>query len=1116
LIFNDGKNINHMKKFIFLIAWILPMMFLKAQDWETLNQQGVKLYQEGKYAEAMAIFEKAKTQAKKEFGKDHPNYATSCNNLGLLYQEKGLYSKAEPLYVEAKKIREKVLGKEHPSYAISCNNLAYLYSSQGLNSKAEPLYVEAKNIVEKILGKEHPDYATSCNNLAHLYSSQGLYSRAEPLYVEAKNIREKVLGKEHPDYATSCNNLAGLYKAQGFYLKAEPLYVEARNIYEKILGKEHPDYATTCNNLAGLYDKQGLYSKAEPLYVEAKNIRAKVFGKEHPDYASSCNNLASLYYNQGLYSKAEPLYVEAKNIRAKVLGKEHPDYASSCNNLASLYEFQGLYSKAEPLYLEAKNIRAKVLGKEHPSYATTCNNLAALYKNQGLYSMAEPLFLEAKNILEKVLGKEHPDYATSCNNLGLLYSNQGLYTMAEPLYVEAKNIREKVLSKEHPDYASSCNNLADLFENQGLYSKAEPLYVEARNIYLKVFGKEHPDYATTCNNLAGLHDKQGLYSKAEPLYVEAKNIRAKVFGKEHPSYATSCNNLAELYEKQGFYSKAEPIYLEAISGSLAQIENNFSHLSEKEKALFYKSFAYYFEAFNSFSLKRYSENPSILSHTYNHQLATKALLFNTSVKIKERILSSKDQNLIDLYANWKAKREYLAKVYQMSLAEKEKKGINQTQLEAEVNELEKQLSSKSELFATAHDKRRYTWQDVQQQLKKGEAAVEMIRTRYYDKKWTDSVVYIALIVKPETKNHPEIVVLADGNAMEKRGITYYRNCIKFTQKDEFSYNKFWKPIRDKIGTAQKVYFSADGVYHQLNLLTLQNPETGKYVSEETNIQLVSNTKDLVLFSKPKQLQKNFKDYQLHLFGFPDYGDKASSTNKDRGTFAIPLDSTQRFFDASGSISKLPGTKTEVENIGNFAKTQNLKTFIYTNKQASEDNLKKLTNPDILHIATHGFFLADVPITNEDDKMAGQKREVQIENPLLRCGLLLADAQEGLKNGEQEGKENGVLTAQEAMNLNLDNTDLVVLSACETGLGEIVNGEGVFGLQRAFQTAGAKTVLMSLWKVDDTATQEMMSVFYENLLVKKLPKREAFTQAQNKLKEKYGSPYYWGAFVMVGE
>jgi CHAT domain-containing protein len=629
-------------------------------------------------------------------------------------------------------------------------------------------------------------------------------------------------------------------------------------------------------------------------------------------------------------------------------------------------------------------------------------------------------------------------------------------------------------------------------------------------------GKEHPSYATSCSNLAGLYEKQGLYSKAEPLYVEAKNIRARVLGKDHPDYSSSCHNLASLYDKQGLYSKAEPIYLEALSGLFAQIENNFSHLSEKEKALFYNSFAYYFEAFNSFSLKRYPENPAILSHTYNNQLATKALLFNTSAKIKERILSSKDQNLIDLYANWKAKREYLAKVYQMSLSEKEKKGINQTQLEAEVNELEKQLSSKSELFATAHDKRRYTWQDVQQQLKKGEVAVEMIRTEYYDKKWTDSVVYIALIVKPETKNHPEIVVLADGNAMEKRGITYYRNCIKFTQKDELSYNKFWKPIRDKIGTAQKVYFSADGVYHQLNLLTLQNPETGKYVSEENNIQLVSNTKDLVLFNKPKQLQKNFKDYQLHLFGFPDYGDKTNFTNKDRSTFAIPLDSTQRFFDASGSISKLPGTKTEVENIGNFAKTQNLKTFIYTNKQASEDNLKKLSNPDILHIATHGFFLADVPMTNEDDRIAWREREVHIENPLLRCGLLLAGAQEGLKNGEQEGKENGVLTAQEAMNLNLDHTDLVVLSACETGLGEIVNGEGVFGLQRAFQTAGAKTVLMSLWKVDDTATQEVMSLFYEHLLVKKLPKREAFTQAQNKLKEKYGSPYYWGAFVMVGE
>jgi CHAT domain-containing protein/Flp pilus assembly protein TadD len=861
--------------------------------------------------------------------------------------------------------------------------------------------------------------------------------------------------------------------------------------------------------------QEGKYAEAIATLEKAKTQAEKEFGKEHPDYATSCNNLASLYESQGLYSKAEPLYVEAKNIEAKVLGKEHPDYAISCNNLAVLYDKQGLYSKAEPLYVEAKNIREKVLGKEHPSYATSCNNLAGLYVTQGLYSKAEPLLVEARSIYAKVLGKEHPNYATSCNNLAVLYEKQGLYSKAEPLYVEAKNIREKVLGKEHPDYAGSCNNLAGLYEDQGLYSKAEPLYVEAKNIYEKVLGKEHPYYANSCNNLAGLYEKQGLYSKAEPLLVEAKNIRAKVLGREHPEYASTCNNLGLLYQEQGLYSKAEPFYLEALSGLFAQIENNFSHLSEKEKALFYKSFADKFEAFNSFSLKRYSENPSILSHTYNNQLATKALLFNTSAKIKERILSSKDQNLIDLYANWKAKREYLAKVYQMSLAEKEKKGINQTQLEAEANELEKQLSSKSELFASANDKRRYTWQDVQKQLKKGEVAVEMIRTRYYDKKWTDSVVYIALIVKPETKNYPEMVVLAHGKSLEQGDIHYYRNCIKFKRADKFSYNKFWKPLRDKIGTAQKVYFSADGVYHQLNLLTLQNPETSKYVSEETNIQLVSNTKDLILFSKPKKLQKNLKDYELHLFGFPDYGNTTNSTNTDRSTFAIQLDTTQRFLDANGSISSLPGTKTEVENIGNFAKSQKLKTFIYTGKQASEDNLKKLSNPDILHIATHGFFLADVPVS-ENDKFGEEKRQTQVENPLLRCGLLLADAQEGLKNGEQEGKENGVLTAQEAMNLNLDNTDLVVMSACETGLGEIVNGEGVFGLQRAFQTAGAKTVLMSLWKVDDAATQEMMSLFHENLLVKKLPKREAFTQAQNKLKEKYRSPYYWGAFVMVGE
>jgi CHAT domain-containing protein len=969
--------------FFCLLLFCLPVWVYGQKSWEKLNEEGTLLYQEGKYKEAIPVFEKIKIQAEKKFGKKHIGYTNVCYNLAVLYKMEGLYDKAEILYTEVKNITETITGKLHTDYATECNNLANFYYEQNLYAKVEPLYIEVKNIREKVLGKEHPDYITSCNNLALLYDNQGKYAQAELLYIEVKNIREKVLGKEHPDYAVSCNALALLYKEQGLYAKAEFLYIEAKNIYEKKTGKQNFDYATVCNNLAVLYRSQGKYDEAIRLCIEAKNIREKVLGKEHIDYAQSCNNLANLYKKKDGYVQAELLYVEALKIHEKLLGKEHPDYAISCNNLALLYVSQSKYSEAELLYVEALKIH------------------------------------------EKLLGKEHPNYAMSCRNLGILYYNQNRYTEAEALYIEAKNIQEKTLGKQHSDYALSCNNLALLYENQGKYVEAEPLFVEGN---------------------------QAL---------------------------------------------------------LAQIDKNFSNLSEKEKGQYYQTFNSHLKKFNSFVIKRYKQNPTIAGEAYNNSLATKALLFDASNKIRERILTSNDGTLKKIFLDWKNKKEYIAKVYQMSIADKQKQGIDVGKLETEANAIEKQLASQSEVFAKESDKKSYTWQDIQKTLKQGEAAIEIIRFNVYDKKWTDTVRYMVLIVKPESQ-YPEMIVLENGNELEGKYANYYQNAIKFQKKDKYSYLQYWAKIEAKLQGVKKVFLSVDGIYNSLNINTIIHPTTEKYLLDSLEIVLLTNTKDLVI---AKNEQKPIREAVL--IGFPDYNNSLHETLiKDTLSIfnnAIKLDTSQRFFDGS-NITELLGTKVEVENLAGIMKKAGVQTQSYTGEQASEGTVKKLNNPQVLHIATHGFFLKDVEISKDDERgFMGMDTKKAAENPLLRSGLLFANAKNALKDGGE-----GVFTAYEAMNLDLDNTDLVVLSACETGLGEIQNGEGVYGLQRAFQQAGAKTILMSLWTVSDNATQELMVIFYENWLVKKMSKRDAFKAAQTELRKKYPAPYYWGAFVMVGE
>ena len=966
-----------------------------------------------------------------------------------------------------------------------CSNLASLYESQGLHSKAEILHIEAKDIRAQRLGKKHIDYATSCNNLASLYVVQSHYPKAKSLFLEAKNIRAQVLGKNHPGYASSCNNLAEWYRIQGQYTKAELLFIEAKNIYAQVLGKKHSDYARSCNNLAGLYRTQNKYRQAESLCLEAKNIRAQTLGEKHLEYAASCNDLALLYMTQGLYSKAEPLYLEAKGIRAQALGKRHPDYATSCNNLALLHEIQGLYSKAESLYIEAKSIRSQVLGKTHPKHATVCNNLAYLYETQGLYSKAKPLYLEAKNILARALGKKHPDYAVSCNNL------------------------------------------ANLHNAQRQYSKAESLHLEAKKIHKQVLGKKHPAYAISCNNLALLYVAQGFYSKAEFLYIEAKNI----LGKNHPSYATFCLNLAMLYQTQKKYSKTLAFYEKAFANLQQQLKQNLAYASEKNRQRFLQAnINRNFKAFHSFASDYIdslgiAKSKKVLTQWYNNQLLTKSLLFQSSQKTRERIYASKDDSLIDQYEQFVAQRVQRNKVLELTMSERKKRGVNLDSLNNHVNDLEQALARRSTEFAKELEEYQWhKWQEVKQKLKPGEVAIEIIRFEWRHKgvanparRETDTVRYAALIVTPQSR-FPYPVFLRNGNFMEGKAYTHYRlTNIKQKAKDNASYRHFWQPIQQKLKEiypgVRKVFVSLDGVYHQINLETLRNPGTGKYLDEELDIRLVSTTKDLL--SRDKNPTKVAPNKKVRLFGFPAYAvwekanQKISEETQNRKL---------RDLFKGGKVPPLPGTKKEVQHIGQLLRQKGIAHQIYLGQAASEVRIKALKYPRVLHLATHGYFLQDKDLARFKKQrqlyIAGTDLKQYVENPLLRSGLLWTGAQATInKKNRPKNSENGILTAREVLNMDLDSTQLVVLSACETGRGEIQNGEGVYGLQRAFLSAGAKYVLMSLWKVDDVATQFFMQYFYESWS-KDQNVRRAYRFAQDKLRKDYPSPYYWGAFVLV--
>ncbi len=830
---------------------------------------------------------------------------------------------------------------------------------------------------------------------------------------------------------------------------------------------------------------------------------------------------------EGKYKEAIQTYEKALIQAEKEFGKENENYIITSITKASIFRKQGIYKNADEQLNNLLPKSEKLFSKDHRTYVITLIELSILNNAQGLYSKAESLINEAITILKNTNKEKSNDYANALSTLAHIYTKQELYEKAIGVFNQALTLRKSLVGEQNPYYASDLNGLAFALSQESLInlSKAEAIYLQSLQILKEKFGTAHPSYMSTLNNLGVFYTSQNKYAIADIINAIIVQTQEKIVGNMHLDYILALDNAASALFIQNKYIDAQPLYIKSITAKMINIKNNFTHLSELEKISFIKANYLYFENFYIF-LKNSIENPqnnqdlkSLLQTALNLQLQTKGMLLSETSKMKKRILASGDTALINQFEKWQAVKNSIAKAYNLPIAQREKQGIDISKLENEANELERGLSARSVDFQAAFNPPTYTYQDIQKKLRKNEVAIELIRIKYintdieYINKDIDDFAYVALLV---TKSDIKPVLIKNATALESTSFITYKRGINLQSTDTLSYTSYWGEIEKNLpASISKIYLCLDGVYHQLNLGTLFNPKTKKYLIESTDIQQVTNLKEII--TNPQKVTTTAKS--IALFGYPNYELPA----KERRTLAqkqnqpitasieqitpemIAQDSTRTGF------GNLLNTKEEVETIAQLATENQWKASTYLKNEALEENVKAINSPRILHIATHGYFNPNV----EKGKTA---------NPLLRSGLLLAGAAQTLQNKEQvtlenittnEQVEDGVLTAYEVMNLNLDQTDLVVLSACETGLGEIQNGEGVYGLQRAFIVAGAKSLIISLWKVSDAATSELMTTFYKHYL-KSGNKRAAFQKAQKQVRKTYKSPYFWGAFVMIGD
>jgi CHAT domain-containing protein/tetratricopeptide (TPR) repeat protein len=966
--------------------------------------------------------------------------------------------------------------------------------------------------------------SAQAQNWQELESTANLHFERKK-YKEADSLYSLILQYERlPDSVYAKINMQiGLVNSEsGKYDRAEQFFLNALQITEssqenvKLLAFPRAQHL-----LGGFYRRKNIYEKASFYLFNAKKIYDTKYPSLFEARAHVNNDIGVMYGYTGNYAQAI-VYLEAsKELSEAAQNTESTEYLGTLQSLGTVYNLQGEYTKSEAIY---KKIAQKLAADTSHNYnqARVLNDylLGLLYYRQFLFEKAFDSYEKVQNYLLKFDEQtQTPFFAQTADMLGLCAFNMKKFDVAENNYKKAIEIYKQTSGKENANISNATNNLALLYLSVKKFDKAKELFFVAKETNDKIYKTPNIYSAITIDNLGLAYQELEMYDsalfyfeKAQKIYIEQLDIKDETFAKImfNRSYA-----LQKLGDTEAAYLSQK----EALSALKENISQNFSTMSEKERLFYFKNFEPYFNDAGLFFIENQPEGKQ--KHAvefYEQALFTKAIVFSSVQKMRQKILLSGDSVLVAEFNLWKQKRETYNRLLAKPLEERQKMNVDLNGLKNQINETEREIAQKASIFSKNIEVASPSWDKVRNKLKKNEAVVEIQRLApsvYQKSNRNDlqKVMYAVFVLTSETKMRPEILVLGNGEDLETKYLSYYKNSINFKREDKISYEQFWKPIGNKLKEMNKkgfskIYFSPDGVYHQISLNTLQNPETGKYLLDEQAIQLIGTSRDLVEYGRNEtDLSKNFAEYETYMLGFPTYNleNKKPDTTKttDRAFSAV-----ERIMGARGAVSILPGTKTEIENLKRMFAAKNIKTKTFLAAYASEENIKKIKNPTILHIATHGFFMPEVKETEVKTIQDAEKRNL-LKNPFMRSGLLFA----GCENPVLEG-EDGILTAEEAMNLNLDKTELVVLSACETGLGDVQNGEGVFGLQRAFQQAGAKTVLMSLWKVSDEATQILMTEFYSALLGGKT-KRDAFKIAQLKLRQKFESPYYWGAFVMVG-
>jgi CHAT domain-containing protein/Tfp pilus assembly protein PilF len=1008
---------------------------------------------------------------------------------GIALYGQARLSEATDRLRQALELRQRVYSRDkykdgHPKLALSLNDLGFLLQAQGEYGKAEPLYRQALAMRQALYPKDrypdgHPALAASLDNLGNLLLEQGAYGQAEPLYRQALAMRQALYPKDrypdgHHNLAASLNNLGMLLQAQGAYGQAETFLRQALAMAQALYPKAkypdgHLDLARSLNNLGLMLQAQGEYGQAEPFYHQALAMNQALYPKArypdgHPDLASSLNHVGFLLSEQGEYGKAETLYRQALEMRQALYPKArypdgHPQLAGSLNNLGFVLQGKGEYGKAETYYRQA------------------------LAMNEALYPKAR-------------YPDGHPLLATSLNNLGFLLDAQEEYGQAEPFYRQALAMTQALYPTAkypdgHPLLARRLHTLGVLLWAQGAYGQAEPFLRQA------------------------LAMKQALYPRAQ--YPDG-----------HPDLAHSLNSLGGLLHAQGEYGKAESCLRQALTIYTRQTE----HLAQVAPEPVALNAAATFPLSRDALLSVTRTLPDAAARTYEAVWHSKASITRVYQRRHLALLAAATDASVrrdwDLLQSLRRQREQLLLAPASPPAQQAARQDTLDRLNAQLDQAEKALRPRLPVLPYYEELAKLGPDALQQRLAADVVLVDFLRYAHFEydpnqpgkKGEKRTTCYLAFVLSRAELQRVELGTAADLDA----AVQQWRQAI--TQKlpggndaarrdhdaqlrrhGQRLRDLVWEPVAKRFPAGvQTVFVAPDGELTQLPWAALPGRDTDRVLLDDHALAVLPHGPFLLeqLVPPPaRAAQRPPAPQGLLLVGGMRYDDQpAAAVAAGRGAEEVVAQPV--------SWGYLPGTEAERQLLEKLLEQPGPKqTVSLGGAEAATGRLRQeLERARYAHLATHGFF-ADKHFRSvlQLDPKLFERTEARIgdsvfikervgegsRSPLVLSGLVCAGA------NRPDTPERGILSGDAIAGLLLDDLQLAVLSACDTGLGDVAGGEGVFGLQRAFHIAGCQNVVASLWKVDDAATAALMARFYGYLFAadesRRLPPVEALRRAQ---------------------